>query len=107
MVTARRVPDLAGAGPNSAELDLIVIGGGINGAGIARDAALRGLRVTLVEQADLCHGTTRWSSRLIHGGLRYLEHLELGLVRESLRERGVLLRNAPHLVAPLPMLVPL
>ncbi|MBT8445912.1 MAG: glycerol-3-phosphate dehydrogenase/oxidase, partial [Gammaproteobacteria bacterium] len=87
--------------------DLVVIGGGINGAGIARDAALRGLRVALVEQADLCHGTTRWSSRLIHGGLRYLEHFEFSLVRESLQEREILLRNAPHLIAPLPLLVPL
>lgn len=87
--------------------DLVVIGGGINGAGIVRDAALRGLRAALVEQADLCHGTTRWSSRLIHGGLRYLEHFEFSLVRESLRERETLLRNAPHLVAPLPLLVPL
>jgi len=86
--------------------DLVVIGGGINGAGIARDAALRGLRVALVEQEDLCHGTTRWSSRLIHGGLRYLEHFEFALVRESLREREILLRNAPHLVAALPLLVP-
>ncbi len=87
--------------------DLIVIGGGINGVGIARDAALRGLRVVLVEQGDICHGTTRWSSRLIHGGLRYLEHFEFGLVRESLAEREILLRTAPHLVAPLPLLVPL
>jgi glycerol-3-phosphate dehydrogenase len=87
--------------------DLIVIGGGINGAGIARDAAMRGLRVCLVEQADLCNATTRWSSRLIHGGLRYLEYAELGLVRESLGERETLLRLAPHLVKPLPMLIPI
>ena len=66
--------------------DLIVIGGGINGTGIARDAALRGLNTCLVEQADLCNSTTRWSSRLIHGGLRYLEFGELGLVAESLQE---------------------
>ncbi len=91
----------------SAEFDLLVIGGGINGAGIARDAALRGLRVALLEQADICHGTTRWSSRLIHGGLRYLEHYEFSLVRESLREREILLRTASHLVAPLSMLVPI
>ncbi|MDJ0928688.1 MAG: glycerol-3-phosphate dehydrogenase [Gammaproteobacteria bacterium] len=89
------------------EFDLVVIGGGINGAGIARDAALRGLRVCLLEQHDLCHATSRWSSRLIHGGLRYLEYAELGLVRESLRERELLLHLAPHLVKPLPMLVPI
>jgi glycerol-3-phosphate dehydrogenase len=87
-------------------LDLIVIGGGINGAGIARDAALRGLNTCLVEQADLCNSTTRWSSRLIHGGLRYLEFGELGLVHESLQERGRLLRNAAHLVRPLELFVP-
>lgn len=90
-----------------ASFDLLVIGGGINGCGIARDAAARGLRVGLVEQADLCHGTSRWSSRLIHGGLRYLEHQEFRLVRESLRERETLLWTAPHLVHPLPLLVPL
>ncbi len=86
--------------------DVIIIGGGINGAGIARDAVLRGLRVVLVEQADFCTATSRWSSRLIHGGLRYLEHAELALVRESLRERETLLAIAPHLVRPLPLLVP-
>ncbi len=86
--------------------DLLIIGGGINGAGIARDAALRGLSTCLVEQGDLCQGTTRWSSRLIHGGLRYLEFGELGLVHESLTERETLLRNAPHLVRPLPLLIP-
>lgn len=88
------------------QFDLIVIGGGINGAGIARDAALRGLRTCLVERADLCSSTTRWSSRLIHGGLRYLEFGELGLVHESLQERANLLRNAGHLVRPLPLLIP-
>jgi glycerol-3-phosphate dehydrogenase len=88
------------------DFDLIVIGGGINGAGIARDAALRGLRTCLVEQGDLCNSTTRWSSRLIHGGLRYLEFGELGLVHESLQERENLLQNAPHLVRPLPLLIP-
>jgi glycerol-3-phosphate dehydrogenase len=92
--------------PDTGSFDLIVIGGGINGAGIVRDAAQRGLKVCLLEQADLCYGTTRWSSRLIHGGLRYLEHLELGLVRESLRERETLLRIAPHLVQPLRLMIP-
>jgi glycerol-3-phosphate dehydrogenase len=87
--------------------DVIIIGGGINGAGIARDAATRGLRVCLLEQGDFCGATSRWSSRLIHGGLRYLEFAEFGLVRESLRERETLLRIAPHLVRPLPLLIPL
>ncbi|RLA27785.1 MAG: glycerol-3-phosphate dehydrogenase [Gammaproteobacteria bacterium] len=89
------------------DFDLIIIGGGINGAGIARDAAERGMRVCLLEQGDLCNGTTRWSSRLIHGGLRYLEHAELGLVYESLHERETLLRIAPHLVQPLKLLIPI
>jgi glycerol-3-phosphate dehydrogenase len=87
--------------------DAIVIGAGINGAGIARDAAMRGLRVLLLDKNDLASGTTSWSTRLIHGGLRYLEHGELGLVRESLRERERLFRLAPHLVKPLPLLIPI
>ncbi len=87
--------------------DVIVIGGGINGAAIARDAALRGLSVLLLERDDFASGTTSWSTRLIHGGLRYLEYREFGLVRESLRERERLMRNAPHLVAPLPLYIPL
>jgi glycerol-3-phosphate dehydrogenase len=85
---------------------VIVIGAGINGAAIAREAALSGLAVLLVERGDLAAGTTSASSRLIHGGLRYLEHLELGLVRESLLERERLLRSAPHLVAPLELCIP-
>jgi len=89
------------------DYDLIIVGGGINGVGIARDAALRGLRVCLLEQGDLCNGTTRWSSRLIHGGLRYLEHAEFSLVYESLHERETLLRIAPHLVVPLQLLIPI
>jgi len=87
--------------------DAIIIGAGINGAGIARDAALRGLRVLLLDKGDICSGTSSWSSRLIHGGLRYLEYFEVGLVRESLRERERLLKLAPHLVKPLPMLIPI
>ncbi len=88
--------------------DATIIGAGINGAGIARDAAMRGLSVLLLEKSDVGAGTTSWSTRLIHGGLRYLEHGELRLVRESLREREVLLRRvAPHLVKPLPLLVPI
>jgi glycerol-3-phosphate dehydrogenase len=81
--------------------DVLVIGGGITGAGVARDAALRGMRVALVEQADFASGTSSRSSRLVHGGVRYLEHGELGLVFESSRERRILLRIAPHLVRPL------
>ena len=87
--------------------DVAVIGGGIVGAGVGRDAALRGLRVALVDRADFGAGTTAGSTRLIHGGLRYLETLDLGLVRLDLRERERLLRLAPHLVKPLPFLVPL
>ncbi|HKO63212.1 MAG TPA: glycerol-3-phosphate dehydrogenase [Pyrinomonadaceae bacterium] len=89
------------------EYDLIIIGAGINGAGIARDAAMRGLRVLLLDKRDIGGGTSAWSTRLIHGGLRYLEHAEFGLVRESLREREILMRIAPHLVQPLPLLVPI
>ena len=83
--------------------DVLVIGGGITGAGIALDAAARGLSVALVEKDDFAAGTSGRSSRLVHGGLRYLEHGEFGLVRESLRERGILFRLAPHLVRPVPM----
>ena len=87
--------------------DLLVIGGGITGAGVARDAALRGLRVALVEQADFASGTSSRSSRLVHGGIRYLEHGKIGLVFESSRERRTLLRIAPHLVRPMPFVWPL
>src|SRR5258708_22260869 len=76
-------------------VDVLVIGGGIRGAGIALDAAARGLSVALVEKDDFAAGTSGRSSRLVHGGLRYLEHGELGLVRESLRERGILYRLGP------------
>src|SRR5262249_21776949 len=78
--------------------DLLVVGGGINGVGIVRDAAGRGLTVLLCEQGDLASATSSASSKMIHGGLRYLEHGEFRLVRESLAEREVLLRAAPHLV---------
>jgi glycerol-3-phosphate dehydrogenase len=81
--------------------DLLVVGGGITGAGIARDAALRGLSVALIEQDDFAGGTSSRSSRLIHGGVRYLEHGHLKLVFEASRERRILLRTAPHLVRPL------
>jgi glycerol-3-phosphate dehydrogenase len=86
--------------------DVAVVGGGINGSAIARDAAMRGFRTLLVEQDDLSSGTSAWSSRMIHGGIKYLENGEIDLVRESLREREWLLRAAPHLVRPLPFLMP-
>ena len=88
------------------QYDLLVIGGGINGVGIARDAAGRGLSVTLAEQGDLAAATSSWSSKLIHGGLRYLEQYEFGLVREALQEREVLLRLAPHIIRPLMFVLP-
>ena len=91
---------------NNLQFDVIVIGAGINGAGIARDAAMRGLKVLLFDKGDLGGGTSTWSTRLIHGGLRYLEHGEFRLVRESLRERSCLLNTCPHLVRPIPLLVP-
>src|ERR671926_1324144 len=92
--------------PSLAELcagsyDLLVVGGGIIGCGVARDAALRGLRVALVEKDDFASGTSSRSSRLVHGGVRYLEHGHLRLVFESSAERRRLLRLAPHLVRPL------
>src|SRR5690242_13835570 len=88
------------------EFDLAIIGGGINGVGIARDAAGRGVRVLLVEQNDLASGTSSASTKLIHGGLRYLEHGALRLVREALAEREALLRMAPHLIRPMRFVVP-
>jgi glycerol-3-phosphate dehydrogenase len=88
-------------------VDLLVIGGGITGGGIARDAAVRGLRIAVVDAGDFGGGTSSRSSRLIHGGLRYLEHYEFGLVREASHERRSLLRIAPHLVRPLRFLFPL
>src|SRR5579872_3778330 len=86
--------------------DLAVIGGGINGIGIARDAAGRGLSVLVIEQGDLACGTSSASTKLIHGGLRYLEHYAFRLVRESLGEREVLLRAAPHIVRPMRFVLP-
>ena len=87
---------------------MLIIGGGVTGVGAALDAAARGLSVALVEARDLAAGTSSRSSKLIHGGLRYLEQLEFGLVHEALRERGLLsTRLAPHLVRPVPILVPL
>ena len=87
--------------------DVIIIGAGINGAGIARDAAMRGLKVLLLDKGNIAGGTSSASTRLIHGGLRYLEHFEFRLVCESLREREILLRIAPHLVRPLAIAIPI
>src|SRR5213078_2525403 len=104
LASRRRAIDAAASG----ELDLLVIGGGITGAGAVLDAATRGLRVALVEARDLASGTSSASSKLIHGGLRYLEQLEFGLVREALRERELMLTTiAPHLVKPVSFLYPL
>lgn len=90
------------------QLDVLVIGGGVVGAGVALDAVSRGLSTALVEQRDYASGTSSRSSKLVHGGLRYLEMLDFGLVREALEERGLLLtRLAPHLVRPVPFLYPL
>ncbi|MHC9042937.1 glycerol-3-phosphate dehydrogenase/oxidase [Microbacterium saperdae] len=88
------------------EWDLLVIGGGVNGLATAWDAALRGMRVAIIDKDDWGSGTSSWSSRLIHGGLKYLEHVEFGLVYESLRDREWLLRAAPHLVKPLAFIMP-
>ena len=89
------------------EFDVLVIGGGITGAGVALDAAARGLRTALVERSDFASGTSSKSSKLVHGGLRYLQQREFGLVHENLAERHRLLRNAPHLVEPLTFVIPL
>ena len=86
--------------------DLLVIGGGINGAGVAADAAGRGLSVMLIEKGDLASGTSSWSTKLIHGGLRYLEFYEFGLVRKALLERDVLTKAAPHIIRPLAFNIP-
>ncbi|MGA9286227.1 MAG: glycerol-3-phosphate dehydrogenase/oxidase [Solirubrobacteraceae bacterium] len=88
------------------EFDLVVVGGGITGAGVALDAAARGYSVALVERADYASGTSSRSSKLVHGGLRYLQHFDLGLVREALLERQLMVALAPHLVRPLPLVVP-
>jgi glycerol-3-phosphate dehydrogenase len=92
--------------PGAQILDMLVVGGGINGVGIARDAAGRGLSVRLVEKGDLAAATSSASSKLIHGGLRYLEHGAFRLVREALAEREVLLASAPHIIQPLPFVLP-
>jgi len=102
----RRSVDLAAVADGT--VDVVVIGGGITGTGIALDAATRGLSVVLVEKHDLAFGTSRWSSKLVHGGLRYLATGNVGIARRSAIERGILMsRNAPHLVKAMPQLVPL
>jgi glycerol-3-phosphate dehydrogenase len=104
---ARRAADLT-ALADEGGVDVVVIGGGITGTGIALDAATRGLSVVLVEKHDLAFGTSRWSSKLVHGGLRYLATGNVGIARRSAVERGIMMsRNAPHLVKAMPQLVPL
>src|ERR1700712_270162 len=103
---ARRPTRLMDAGRDSAEYDLAIIGGGINGCGIARDAAGRGWRVHLCDRSDLASGTSSASTKLIHGGLRYLEHYEFRLVREALMEREILWGIAPHIIRPMRFVLP-
>src|SRR5215212_7456875 len=88
------------------QFDVVVVGGGITGAGCALDAASRGYSVALVEKADFASGTSSRSSKLVHGGLRYLQNFDIGLVREALLERQLMVNLAPHLVRPLPLVVP-
>jgi glycerol-3-phosphate dehydrogenase len=103
---ASRCPLLSCPPPLAEVYDVAVIGGGINGVGIAADAAGRGLSVFLCEKDDLASHTSSASSKLIHGGLRYLEHYEFRLVREALAEREVLLAKAPHIVKPMRFVLP-
>src|SRR5581483_1771463 len=102
MLTRERAIEILTAEP----FDVAVIGGGITGAGVALDAASRGYSVALLEKADFASGTSSRSSKLVHGGLRYLQNFDLGLVREALLERQLLVNLAPHLVKPLPLVVP-
>lgn len=88
------------------EFDVLIIGGGINGSAIANTASLNGLKVALIEKGDFASGTSSKSTKIVHGGLRYLEQFEFGLVKEALKERFIQLKNAPHLVKPLPFLIP-
>jgi glycerol-3-phosphate dehydrogenase len=94
------------AGGDHGLVDIAIIGGGINGAGIARDAAGRGLKVLLCEKDDFAEGTSSRSGKLVHGGLRYLEYYEFRLVREALIEREVLLASAPHIIGPMRFVLP-
>lgn len=95
------------AGLEAQEFDMLIIGGGITGAGLARDAALRGLKVALVEKEDFGYGTSSRSAKLVHGGVRYLANGDISMVKESARERKVLKTIAPHLIHPLPFVFPL
>src|SRR6478672_7658975 len=99
-------PAAPAGGADAERCDVLVVGGGINGAGIARDLAGRGLEVVLCEKDDLASHTSSSSTKLIHGGLRYLEHYEFSLVRKALAEREVLLRSAPHIMWPLRFVMP-
>ena len=90
----------------SERFDLVVIGGGVTGAGVALDAASRGYSTAIVERNDWAFGTSSRSSKMVHGGLRYLQNFDLGLVREALLERQLMVQLAPHLVYPTPYLVP-
>src|ERR1700684_2162380 len=105
MTTWRRSDELHALA--TSRFDVVVIGAGMTGAGVALDAASRGLRVALIDSADVASGTSSKSSKMVHGGLRYLQQREFRLVRENLRERQRLLENAPFLVRPIPFLVPL
>jgi glycerol-3-phosphate dehydrogenase len=103
----RQLQRLSEASEFDSDFDIVVVGGGATGVGVAVDAAARGYRVALCEQHDFGKGTSSRSTKLIHGGVRYLQQGNVSLVRDSLRERGRLLKNAPHLVHPLPVIVPL
>jgi glycerol-3-phosphate dehydrogenase len=92
---------------NHPDVSVLIIGGGINGIGLFNELALQGIDVLLVEKSDFCAGASAGMTRIIHGGLRYLENAEFRLVRESLRERNRLLRNAPHYVKPMPTTIPI
>jgi glycerol-3-phosphate dehydrogenase len=92
---------------NNPEVSVLIIGGGINGIGLFNELALQGVDVLLVEKSDFCSGTSAAMTRIIHGGLRYLENAEFRLVRESLKERNRLFRNAPHYVKPMPTTIPI
>ena len=93
--------------PPEGPYDLAIVGGGINGTGIARDAVMRGYSVALFDKGDLASGTSSASSKMVHGGIRYLEQMRFGLVHESLRERHLLLQQAPHLVRPQSFIIPI
>src|SRR5215510_3561518 len=92
---------------NKPNVSVLIIGGGINGIGTFRDLALNGVDVLLVERGDFCSGASAASSHMAHGGIRYLENGEFRLVREAVRERNLMLKNAPHLVKPLPTTIPI